>query len=106
MAVAPPQSARPAPAAAPREAPVAIPAGAVYGCALGSGDERRVTAIELAPRVAALCSKHPEMGPCQSEREGCRRSGGQVFAADGTEITAATEAEYDRKVARIRLRAD
>ena len=46
------------------------------------------------------------MGPCQYEREACRRSGGRVFAADGTEITAATEAEYDRKVARIRLRAD
>jgi hypothetical protein len=87
-------------------APVSLPSGALYGCVAGSGGQRRMTAIELEPRLAELCAKHPEMGPCQYERERCRRSGGRVFAADGTEITAATEADYDRKVARIRLRAD
>ncbi len=86
--------------------PVVLPAGAVYACVVGAGDTRTVTAIEFVPKVAALCAKHPEMGPCQYERDGCRRHGGRVFAADGREITAATEAEYDRKVLRIRMRAD
>ena len=46
------------------------------------------------------------MLPCQYERDICRRNGGRVFAADGTEITMATEAEYDKKVFRVRFRAD
>ncbi len=96
----------PAAPTVPAETPVAIPAGAVYVCVVGSGDQRRVTAIEFGPRVATLCAKHPEMGPCQYEREGCRRSGGRVIAADGKEITKATEAEYDRKVMRVRFRGD
>jgi hypothetical protein len=90
----------------PAETTVAIPAGAVYVCVVGSGDQRKVTAIEFVPKVAALCAKHPEMGPCQYERDVCRSSGGRVFAADGKEITKATEAEYDRKVMRVRFRAD
>jgi len=98
--------ATPSPAPTAPEAPVAIPAGAIYACVVGAGEARTVTAIEFAPKVAALCAKHPETGPCQYEREGCRRHGGRVFAADGKEITAATEAEYDRKVTRIRFRAD
>ena len=53
-----------------------------------------------------MCRRHPEMGPCQYERELCRKSGGRVYAADGTEITLATEAEYDRKVMRVRFRAN
>jgi hypothetical protein len=88
------------------EPPLVTPSGAVYACVAGSGDKRTVTAIEFVPKVAALCAKHPEMGPCQYEREGCRRHGGRVFAANGKEITTATEAEYDRKVMRIRMRAD
>ena len=88
------------------EPSLSIPAGAIYACVVGSGDTRSVTAIEFAPKVASLCRKHPEMGPCQYEREGCRRHGGRVFASGGKEITLATEAEYDRKVMRIRLRAD
>jgi hypothetical protein len=94
------------PAATAPEPPLALPAGAIYACVVGYGDKRRVTAIEFVPKVAALCAKHPEMGPCQYEREGCRRSGGRVFAADGKEITKATEADYDRRVMRVRLRAD
>ena len=99
----PPPSAAPT---VPFEPPVAVPAGAVYVCVVGSGDARKVTAIELVPKVATLCAKHPEMGPCQYEREVCRRSGGRVIAADGKEITKATEAEYDRKVMRVRFRGD
>lgn len=99
----------PPPPAAPTvsaEPPVAIPAGAVYVCVVGLGEQRSVTAIEFAPKVAALCAKNPEMGPCQYEREVCRRSSGRVFAADGKEITKATEAEYDRKVMRLRFQAN
>jgi len=106
----PPPAPSPPPAApvvpvAP-DPPVVIPAGAVYVCVVGFGEQRSVTAIEFVPKVAALCAKNPEMGPCQYEREVCRRSNGRVFAADGKEITKATEAEYDRKVMRIRLRGD
>jgi hypothetical protein len=107
----PPTAALPAPApesATPpaAEPPIAIPEGAVYACVVESAGERHVTAIELAPNVAKLCARNPEMGPCQYEREVCRTSGGRVFAADGREITKATEAEYDRRVLRVRIRAD
>jgi len=53
-----------------------------------------------------MCSKHPEMGPCQYERNACRRQGGRVFAANGSEITMATEAEYDKKVRRVTFKAN
>lgn len=83
--------------------PVVIPAGAVYACVVDSAGERQITAIQFVPKVAALCAQNPEMGPCQYEREVCRHSGGRVFAADGKEITKATEAEYDRRVLRARI---
>ena len=53
-----------------------------------------------------MCRRHPEMGPCQYERDLCRKSGGRVYASDGAEITLATEAEYDRKVMRVRFKAN
>jgi anti-sigma factor RsiW len=105
----PPARSAPAAAAAPTvraEPPVAIPAGAIYVCVVGSGDRRSVTAIEFEPKVAALCAKHPEMDPCQYERDVCRRNAGRVFASDGKEITKATKAEYDRKVMRLRFQAN
>lgn len=86
-------------------APV-VPADVQYVCVTDVGGERRETTIAFAPKVAQLCRKHPEMGPCQYERDLCRRSGGRVYAAGGVEITAATEAEYDRKVMRVRLKAN
>jgi hypothetical protein len=46
------------------------------------------------------------MGPCQYERNVCRAAGGRVYAANGREITLATEAEYDRKVMRVRFRSN
>ncbi len=46
------------------------------------------------------------MGPCQFERETCRRNSGRVFTVDGTEITQQTEAEYDKRVLRIRMQAN
>jgi hypothetical protein len=36
----------------------------------------------------------------------CRRSGGRVYAGGGVEITLQTEAEYDKKVMRVRFKAN
>ncbi|HEY8622719.1 MAG TPA: hypothetical protein VIM74_02550, partial [Casimicrobiaceae bacterium] len=91
----------PAPAPA-----IVLPPKAQYVCVTEAAGQRQQTVIEFSPKVAALCLKHPEMGPCQYERNGCRRSGGRVFAAEGKEITMATEAEYDKKVIRIRLKSN
>ena len=95
-------------AAAHRAAPAAIviPPGALYVCVSETGGVRQTTAIEFAPKVGALCAKDPEMGPCQYERNVCRKSGGRVYAANGAEITMATEAEYDKKVMRVRLKSN
>jgi hypothetical protein len=73
---------------------------------VGQGATRKQRTIDFEPRVADLCRRHPEMGPCQYERAACRRAGGRVYAAKGMEITATTEAEYDRKVQRLRFRAN
>ena len=107
---------RPIPAPSPPDTPaasvrsplpsIAVPAGAIYVCVTGSGSAAAQTAIEYAPKVDTLCRNHPEMGPCQYERNVCRGKGGRVFAADGTEITMATEAEYDKKVMRVRFKAN
>jgi hypothetical protein len=93
------------PPAAPALA-VAVPAGALYVCVRGIGSALQQTAIEFAPSVGNLCRVHPEMGPCQYERDACRRNGGRVFAADGSEITRSIEDEYDKRVVRIRLRSN
>src|SRR6476646_3543730 len=47
--------------------PVVVPAGSIYVCVGETGGVRKQTAIAFAPKVAALCAKHPEMGPCQYE---------------------------------------
>jgi len=96
---APPASAAALPA-------VVVPPGAIYVCVTGAGSVATQTAIEYAPKVGELCRKHPEMGPCQYERNACRSKGGRVFAADGKEITMATEAEYDKKVRRVTFKAN
>lgn len=85
---------------------IQVPPGLLYVCVTDVKGERKQVGIEFAPTVHKLCARHPEMGPCQYERNACRRSGGSVFAANGREITAATEAEYDKKVLRVRLRAN
>ena len=86
--------------------PVIVPAGAQYVCVVEKSGHREQTTIQFGPKVAAMCLKHPEMGPCQYERNLCRRSGGRVYAANGVEITLATEAEYDKKVMRVRFKAN
>ena len=87
-------------------APPVVPAGTLYVCVVERKGESQQTAIEFTPKVAELCRKHPEMGVCQYEREICRSHGGRVFAANGAEITKLTEAEYDKRVMRVRFRGD
>ena len=102
----PPSIASVAPATPAREPPVVVPPGVIYVCVSEAAGVRTQTAIEFAPKVGAMCAKHPEMGPCQYERDICRRSGGRVYASGGVEITAQTEAEYDKKVMRVRFKAN
>jgi hypothetical protein len=104
-AAAPPAASGPVAPAPPLSA-VVVPAGSIYVCVSETGGVRHQNAIEFAPNVGKLCAKHPEMGPCQYERDVCRRSGGRVYAAGGVEITPQTEAEYDRKVLRARFKAN
>ena len=105
------QSTRPAqveratePASAARRADIVVPPNALHVCVTEAGGVRTQTVIEFAPKVAQLCASHPEMGPCQYERNACRRGGGRVYAAGGKEVTMATEAEYDKKVLRVQLK--
>lgn len=100
-----PPAAYPAPTAGAL-ASVTPPVGAQYVCVVDRGGTRQQTTIEFVSKVANLCRRHPEMGPCQYERNLCRGSGGRVFAANGIEITMQTEAEYDKKVMRVRFQAN
>jgi len=94
-------------AAAPSSlAPLVFPPDVQYVCVTNVAGERRQVAIQFDTKVRELCRKHPEMGPCQYERNVCRSSGGRVFASNGQEITMVTEAEYDKKVMRVRFRAN
>jgi hypothetical protein len=105
-----PEAPLPAPDVGARPEPpfasASIPPGALYVCVSESAGQKRQTAIEFALQVAELCRKAPEMSPCRYERDACRRSGGRVFAADGAEITRQTEAEYDKRVLRVRLKSN
>lgn len=101
----PPPDWKPAPSAAAIALEAApTPSGqARYQCVksgAGAG-----TPIALPPGTERLCSRHPAMGPCQYERDACRRSGGRVIRFDGVEITPEVEREYDKQVTRIRLNA-
>jgi hypothetical protein len=101
-----PTPAEPPPGIPAPEVAIVLPPNAQYVCVTEAAGQRQQMVIEFSPKVAPMCAKHPEMGPCQYERDACRRSGGRVFAAGGKEITLATEAEYDRKVMRIRLKSN
>jgi hypothetical protein len=83
---------------------IVVPPNTLYVCVVDVGGVRKQTAIEFAPKVGELCAKHPEMSPCQYERNACRHNGGRVYAANGMEITMATEAEYDKKVMRVQFK--
>jgi hypothetical protein len=79
-----------------------FPPGPLYVCQTSSGRSD----IEYEARVESLCRRHPEMGPCQYERNACRAKGGRVFTQRGEEVTQAVEAEYDRLVMRVRFQGD
>jgi hypothetical protein len=106
----PPSSVGPAAesaASTAKAAPPVLPADALYVCVTERGGERAQTVIAFpSQKVFELCRKHPEMGPCQYERNACRKAGGRVYAAGGQEITLATEAEYDKKVMRWTFRSN
>lgn len=106
VAVAPATAPIPSTAEPAMAATLPFPPNVIYMCITEEGGQRKQTAIEFIPRVLDLCRRHPEMGPCQYEREVCRRAGGRVFAADGAEITRRTEEEYDKRVYRARFRAN
>ncbi|HZQ62966.1 MAG TPA: hypothetical protein VFC24_16545 [Casimicrobiaceae bacterium] len=106
VAVAPVTAPVPSTAAPPIAVALPFPVNVIYMCVTEDGGQRKQTAIEFVPKVLDLCRRHPEMGPCQYEREICRRAGGRVFAADGAEITRRTEEEYDKRVYRVRFRAN
>jgi hypothetical protein len=101
--VVPPQAAV---SKAPATPKFTVPPNTLYVCVIERNGQTRQTSIEFDAKVGKLCGTHPEMGPCQYERNNCRASGGRVFAANGTEITMATEAEYDKKVMRVRMRSN
>ncbi len=82
-------------------APVDVPPNTQYVCVSEVNGVRQQTSIDFSAKVADLCRKHPEMGPCKYERDICRRANGRVYASNGLEITMQTEAEYDKKVMRM-----
>jgi hypothetical protein len=117
--VAPPTAAPPTTRAAPAApaATAAVAAPAPHKVALPAADpppgplytcERTGTRepLVLSESVDRLCRRHPEMGPCQYERDQCRKGGGRVLTARNEEVTPAVEAEYDKRVTRVRLQAD
>ena len=53
------------------------------GRSISARPPARARSIEYEPRVEKLCRRHPEMGPCQYERESCRAQGGRVYTAEG-----------------------
>ena len=107
----PPPAPTPAPSPAsppaPVPAPVALPdmnlpPGPVYACETGGAREP----IALPANIESLCRRHPEMGPCQFERNACRSRGGRVYTSGGEEVTADVESLYDERVRRVRFQAD
>ena len=67
VAIAPPSAALP---------PIVVPPDAIYVCVVDRDGSRQQTVIEFVPKVHQLCRRHPEMGPCQYERNACRAAGG------------------------------
>src|SRR5215211_7295956 len=71
--VPPTQEGGPTPPAMPSIA--SIPPRTLYVCSKLVKGEISQTAIEFIPKVDSLCRRHPEMLPCQYERDICRRGG-------------------------------
>jgi hypothetical protein len=94
-----PSALPPAPVALPR---MDLPPGPIYRCAVAG----TTAVLQLPESIEGLCRRHPEMGPCQYERDACRQRGGRVLTSLGDEVTARVEAEYDKRVQRVRFQGD
>ncbi|MBL8311707.1 MAG: hypothetical protein JNL19_14895 [Burkholderiales bacterium] len=111
VVVAPTTPVAPSPAkpAAPTAAEIATapsttpPGTKRYQCVRSGGGDSRP--IEFPESSGRICARFPAMGPCQYERDACRRDGGRVIRFDGIEITPEVEREYDKQVQRFRLNA-
>jgi hypothetical protein len=79
-----------------------LPPGPIYACDVAGTR----APIVYSDNVETLCRRHPEMGVCQYERDQCRARGGRVYTAKGDEVSLAVEAEYDKRVHRVRFQAD
>jgi hypothetical protein len=79
-----------------------LPPGPIYRCEVGGVS----TVLPLPENIESLCRRHPEMGPCQYERDSCRQRGGRVFTSLGEEVSPRVEAEYDKRVTRVRFQGD
>jgi hypothetical protein len=108
-AALPPAPSIPAPTATtPAPAPLAalprtdLPPGPIYRCEVGGVR----TVLPLPENIESLCRRHPEMGPCQYERDSCRQRGGRVLTSLGEEVTLRVESEYDKRVTRVRFQGD
>jgi hypothetical protein len=99
-----PAAAKPAPGGTPAVVLPAmdLPPGPLYACEVAGAR----TPLVLPDNIEGLCRRHPEMSPCQYERNQCRARGGRVYTARGDEVTAAVEAEYDKRVQRVRFPGD
>ena len=103
----PPAATRPAASATPAPVVVAmprtdLPPGPIYRCEVAGAS----VVLPLPENIEGLCRRHPEMGPCQYERDACRQRGGRVLTSLGEEVTLRVEAEYDKRVQRVRFQAD
>jgi hypothetical protein len=92
-------AAGPGSAAAPALPAMDLPPGPIYVCDVGGAR----TPVEYPGSVEQLCRRHPEMGPCQYERNACRKRGGRVYTSRGDEVTPAIETIYDQRVQRVKL---
>jgi hypothetical protein len=100
--VAPTVKSAPPPAAAVALPRMDLPPGPIYRCVVAGAS----AVLALPENIEGLCRRHPEMGPCQFEREACRQRGGLVLTSLGEEVTPRVEAEYDKRVQRVRFQAD
>src|SRR5882672_2461191 len=56
---------------------IVVPPNTQYVCVAETNGVWQQTSIVFSAKVADLCRKHPEMGPCKYERDVCRRSSGR-----------------------------
>lgn len=95
-------AAKPAPAPSVALPRADLPPGPIYRCEVGGVS----TVLPLPENIESLCRRHPEMGPCQYERDSCRQRGGRVLTSLGEEVTLRVESEYDKRVTRVRFQGD